>query len=70
MNDSWSLKFSRSRAEYDQIMDFFKRHGGYISFLWTDPRGKQGLFVCREWNDKQAKFGLFEISCDFDGVPD
>ena len=45
---TFSLTFSGNIAKIKQIDDFLTRHGGYKTFLWTPPFGKQGKYRCKE----------------------
>lgn len=35
-----------------QIIDFFKKQGGFLTFSWTDPNGEKGLYKCYSWNER------------------
>ena len=63
----WSLKFTNDVAA---ILDFLEARGGHESFDWTDPLGRSGTFVCREWKPAHVGAEVFAITCDFERVPD
>jgi phage-related protein len=42
----WSLKFTVNVAT---ALTFLEARGGAESFDWTDPLGRSGKWVCREW---------------------
>ena len=64
--DKWSLKFTTYVLE---INAFLKTQGGQSSFIWTNPLGVSGNYVCREWNVSHVGAEVFELSCDFEQVP-
>ena len=63
----WSLKFTSAVTE---VLDFLEARGGHESFDWTDPLGRTGRFVCREWKPVHVSVDIFAVSCDFEQVPD
>lgn len=63
----WSLKFT---SEVPAVLDFLEARGGHESFDWTDPLGRTGKFVCREWSPSHVGAELFSVSCDFEQVPE
>ena len=64
---SWSVKFTRSRTEAFQILDFLKARGGSEKFIWTDPFGLTAMWVCRKWNSRSGK-GVVTVSGTFEQV--
>lgn len=72
---SWNLKFTKplEQAESEdgirQILNFLEEKAGVTSFLWTDPLGYQGKFVCRKWNVRRTGV-LYELSARFEEVFD
>lgn len=65
---NWSLSFTRDNAESNAILDFLRERGGYKAFNWTTPNEETGVFVCREWNQKQMKGGSMQVTCSFEQV--
>lgn len=47
---AWNLTFSKTTNDMASITAFLENEGGVTSFLWTPPRGNQGLWICQSWN--------------------
>lgn len=45
----WNLQFT-SEADIDAIDAFLIARGGEESFLWTPPKGVQGVYKCPSWS--------------------
>jgi phage-related protein len=60
---TWSLRFSskNSGAAYA----FLKAKGGYLPFMWTDPLGVTGSFVCAKWDMIQVAPEMYDLMCEF-----
>ncbi|MDH2045654.1 phage tail protein [Acinetobacter johnsonii] len=65
---TWSCTFTGNLPLATLIEQFLADRGGVESFVWTDPKGYRSTFVCREWDMRQAKFGVFEVSATFEEV--
>jgi phage-related protein len=69
MPDNWDMRFT---AVYpvagDEIVAFFKAHGGWIAFQWTPPRSTvPGLYICKQWSRTLPDvLGLSDISARFE----
>lgn len=61
----WSLKFVK--YVYD-VRVFLERHNGLSSFMWTDPLGLSGVYVCREWRQVHLGSNRYELTCEFEQV--
>lgn len=59
------VKVHARKEEAIKIMEFFDRHGGWKSFLWTPPLGKLGLFQCKDPKPKPEGGGLWSITGTF-----
>lgn len=48
----FTLRFTNIKpTEATGILSFFKRHGGYKTFKWTDPYGREGLYRVKAWGE-------------------
>lgn len=47
---TWPVSYKGSIAEIEAIEDFFKLHGGSISFQWVPPMGAMGLWRVTEYD--------------------
>lgn len=65
--DKWSLTFTRSREESSEILAFLRERGAIKSFVWVNPLGETGAYVCRAW-DVTSKRGMLQVMCDFQRV--
>lgn len=63
--DTWTLKFTTTRAQGLLILAFFERHYGSNTFEWTNPHNKFGYYVCTKWSSEQMKGGHLAISATF-----
>lgn len=64
---TFSLTFSGNIAKIKQIDDFLTHHGGYKTFLWTPPFGKQGKYKCKKHKvTYQQAYG--QLTGDFEEV--
>lgn len=68
MPKTWDVKFSRPISEAGPILNFLEAQAGLVSFNWTDPMGVSGVYVCKQWQSAQEKFGLYVVSCRFEQV--
>lgn len=65
----WPLSFEGSLAEMQVIMDFFDRHYGAKSFLWTPPGyATPLLFTAKDASLISQGAGVFSISVEFEQV--
>ena len=62
----WSVKFPALIST--QVEEFLSERGGVEAFLWVDPQGVEGSYVCREWNMNHLADTLFELSATFEQV--
>lgn len=66
---SWPLTFVGREAYVAAIRDFFDRHKGARSFLWTPPLGVQGRYLARGGYQLTPKGkGLYSITATFEQV--
>lgn len=63
---TWALKFTTNVAA---ALAFLETHNGETSFDWTDPLGRSGKWVCREWKPCHVAGDVFTLACDFEQVP-
>lgn len=64
----WSCTFTRNLSEINAIDAFLEQARGVSSFLWTDPTGYKGTFVCRKWDLNQQNKGVYVITAEFEEV--
>lgn len=64
----WSCSFVYNAPTAGLILDFLDARRAVEAFSWVDPLGKTGMYVCREWDSSQIKFGVFEIKATFEQV--
>lgn len=66
----WTISRVGKQALIADIRAFFRRHGGWKSFVWTSPSGLQGLFRCSniQWAPNGA--GKATITATFTQVGD
>lgn len=51
--NTYNLSFQGKREDCDDIVSFFRRHGGYKSFYWYAPdQYRDILVVCKSWSQK------------------
>jgi phage-related protein len=65
--NKWTLKFTQYVPE---VLAFLRERNGVDSFNWTDPMGVDGVYVCREWKANHLGATYYDISCDFEQVPE
>lgn len=46
---TWTLTFTKGRAEGLEIRAFLRARGALEAFIWTNPFGETGTYVCRKW---------------------
>lgn len=52
-----------------QINDFFTRHEGWKSFLWTPPTGTtQKKFICKKWSMQVSFHNVYSVTADLEEV--
>lgn len=68
LGSKWAVEFTKGLKEYKQIRAFLKEAGAVKSFLWEDPEGEQGIYVCRSWKSRQVEFGVYLITGTFEQV--
>lgn len=66
---SWPLTFIGTAAEMLPILQFLRRHRGYIRFLWTPPGFEQALFKARQFNYIPNSGGNASITATFELAP-
>lgn len=59
---SWLLEFVGNETRTAQIVDFLDRHGGYRSFLWTPPLGRQGQYRAVEYEPVALGGGMYSLT--------
>ena len=65
---TWSLSFRGvGMTEGDQIIAFFRLHGGWQAFDWTPPRETvPGRYTCARWTRSLPDvFGMSDITAEF-----
>ncbi|WP_323016482.1 phage tail protein [Castellaniella sp.] len=67
---TWAVTFTGNWAEHQPRIAVLEACGGVQYFRWTDPRGRTANFICREWEDRQVEFGVYEITAEFEEVFD
>lgn len=65
---TWSMTFTNPLAVAAAQLDFLDAHQGRIAFSFVDPLGSSGVYVCRQWSSSQTKFGLYEVTAEFEEV--
>ncbi|NII53590.1 phage tail protein [Luteibacter sp. SG786] len=63
---SWPLQFFGSGIQIDEITAFLDRHAGATGFLWTPPRGVQGLYKASAYGLNPLGGGFYTLSVTFD----
>lgn len=63
--ETWTLTFGGMADEVEPILAFVRRHGGWKSFIWTNPRGALGLFRCAGYRDQNKPGGVVSLSITF-----
>lgn len=61
---SWSVKFTKGRAEALLIRDFLRKQGAIQSFLWANPFNETSKYVCDKWSTTPDR-GKITISAVF-----
>lgn len=61
----WSVKFA---SPFSAALAFIEARSGVESFMWTDPLGVSGMYVCREWKVAHVGADRYELTCDFEQV--
>ncbi|MFJ3259651.1 phage tail protein [Pseudomonas sp. NPDC086581] len=63
---SWALTFTGKQARMQPIKDFFDRHKGAASFIWTPPLGEPGLYRCKGYKIGTHGRRNFTLSATFE----
>lgn len=69
---SWSLTFTRSKAEYDAIVAFLRARGGVEAFTFTPPgEATARKVVCPKWTltPYAGDGGTFTVQATFQVQP-
>jgi phage-related protein len=61
----WNLKFT---THVNEVLAFLEARGGTASFDWTDPLGRAGKFICREWTINHSGATVFDVTGKFEQV--
>lgn len=61
----WSVQFTYCQQE---VLDLLEECNGVTSFTWTDPHGKTGQYICREWRTSHIGSFLYSVRGDFEQV--
>lgn len=64
----FSLTFTRSTDEINDIEAFLSARGAVEAFNYTHPGQPAGVFVCREWTRTDISFAVHGLSANFDEV--
>ncbi len=67
-NEFWPVSFTGERNAIRQIKDFLDRHAGYHEFLWTPPKGDQGVFRSVDITINPLGSDIFTLSTVFEKV--
>lgn len=51
-----------------QIIEFFKKQRGFLTFRWRDPNNEDGLYKCYSWNERIRSGGYRSIEATFNEV--
>jgi phage-related protein len=50
---TWTVVFTGSRTEAQEVLDFIRAHAGAVPFYWTPPLSNEGAFVCTSYKPTQ-----------------
>jgi phage-related protein len=72
LQERWPLVFGyREQDETEEILDFFREHGGVTAFDWTAPGDTEAKkWVCRLWRRRINRGGRFTITATFERTYD
>lgn len=62
---SYKIRVNAKTKQAKEIMEFFRKLGGYNSFLWTPPLGEQGLFRTTDPKPTYQGGDLYVITATF-----
>lgn len=63
----WTLQFTMSRADTNDILTFLRARNGIQAFYWTSPLNETITVVCRSWKTG-TKQGHIVMNVDFEQV--
>lgn len=63
-----SVRLAADLDTLDAAEQFLINRGGVEAFNWYDPKGQDGLWVCRSWTRRDGVTGG-ELSATFEEVP-
>lgn len=63
--DSWPVSASGPQADIQPLIDFLDARGGAEAFLWTPPRGVQGLYKCKSYTTVDTHGNNVKLSATF-----
>lgn len=61
----WSLVFTKTKANIDDIEAFLEDRGAVESFDWTPPRGSAGKWICDSWKRGIPNAGYDTLTASF-----
>lgn len=65
-DDSWAVTASGYVTALQTVLDFLDARGGAEAFLWTNPRGVQGLYKCKSYTTTDVHGDQMKISATFE----
>lgn len=65
-SQSFPITYTGSKSVVLQIMAFFDRHAGARAFLWTNPLGSLGFYMCQKPVPTPMGGGAFKITAVFE----
>lgn len=64
--DKWPVSATGPADEIQPLIDFLDARGGVEAFLWTPPRGVQGLYKCKAYNTTDSHGDNVKLSATFE----
>lgn len=65
---TWSMTFTGNSERVMPIRSFLRKMGAMNSFIWTNPLGERGVFVCRAFPLKKISSSIIQMSVTFEKV--
>jgi phage-related protein len=63
---NWPVTAFGPQTDIQPLIDFLDARGGYQSFLWTPPRGVQGLYKCKSYTTTDVHGSYVKLSATFE----
>lgn len=64
--DNWPVSATGPADEIQPLIDFLDARGGSESFLWTPPRGVQGLYKCKAYGTTDSHGNNVKLTATFE----